>query len=138
MIRTTASLAAIFLLSQITLGHTQADAGKLEPLDPSDFSSESPSYSSLGEGLDSLRTDCAKNGKLSKNGYDKICVGQTATLLFQMLGRAGAPAKEIKYGSKRYLERSSNIPEIKCWQIPEVTDGDPIVVVVYRCGVRAN
>jgi len=134
MTRITTSLAAIFLLSQVTLGHTQVDGNKPEPLD------DSSSDHLVARDLTSLRLDCRKTGTAEKDKTKPWvhCKGEVATLLFRMLGSQsfGVEAIEVKKtNGVRYLERWSKQNLVVCWEHLEETNGDPIAIVFYECGV---
>jgi hypothetical protein len=135
MIRITTSLAAIFLLSQVTLGHAQVDENMPEPLDDSSSDHLVPR-----DDLDSLRSDCRTTGTADKDKTKPWvhCKGQVATLLFRMLGSKsfGVEATEVKRpNGVRYLQRWSKQNLIVCWEHLEETNGDPIAIVFYECGM---
>jgi hypothetical protein len=136
MIRITTSLAAIFLLSQVTLAHTQVDGNKPEPLDDS----SSDRLVAPDDPLGSLRTACRKIGTADKDKAKPWvhCRGEVATLLFRLLGNKsfGVEATEVKKrNGVRYLERWSKQNLVVCWEHLEETGGDPIAIVFYECGM---
>jgi hypothetical protein len=132
MIWITTSLAAIFLLSQVTLGHTQVNENAPEPLEDS-----SSGY--FVAGLPSLRLNCRDTGKADKDNRWVYCQGEVATFLFRMLGSQHSGVvtteKKTKKGV-RYLHRWSEQEAVACWEQLE-SNGDPIAIVLYGCAVRS-
>ena len=146
MIRITTSLAAIFLLSQVTLGHAQSEpripfppAEQNEPVTPTEpgLTQEREPLDTSSPRLDSLLKECRGNNRNTPvPGWFLHCNGEPATRLFQMFGNApfNIPAIEKTYNGRRYLERWLKSPdrEIGCWERVEVS-GDPVVIAFYDC-----